>query len=500
MAVLTHTPQATATSTTAGTTLGITSLAGTIPIGDTVFVIVNGTSISATCVDNSANAGAANVWTQDALNSSASSVNLWVFRSNLTRSLSTTTTITITFSASVARRAAVCFSTHGWVTPAAVERTAQAFGTASPVSTGTTTATSKPDEFVLAAYALSTTSAAVSYTDTGGMTKGAIATAFSVSIAKCATYAWKETSATGVQAGSGTISSSGLSSWAGVVLTYPAAASGTLFTKTVTGAVSFSGIRPGVAMQTKRTGVLAFSGSEVSHPTGRLVTGVFAPAGSLARQSSLARTLAAALTFSGSRSAATAYARTLVGGVLHPTGVMTTVKAVSKAVSGALSFSGSQSHQARKALTGAFTPTGSLARALALLRTITASFAPTATLSKLTNRRFSGAASWVGMVVTSAKTSQFFATLRPTGSVTNGLPARTFFAVFQPVGNARIRTTFRLLTSALIASGVMHTQYLPPIPAGEPGGGGYGALMDDSHFKRYRVTGAWQNVKRVKAK
>jgi hypothetical protein len=277
-----------------------------------------------------------------------------------------------------------------------------------------------------------------------------------------------------------------------------AATAGTLFTKSVTGSAQFAGVRPKVAMSTTRAGVLSFAGSEVAHPTGRKVTASFTPSGALARQLSLLRTLAGALSFTGTRTALTAYARTLVGAAFQPTGVNTRIKAVSKALTGALSFTGAFARFPLKALTALLTPVGLLTRTISLTRTLTATVAFVGSLKRSTIRRLVAATQASGAVIASLGVTHLFATLRPTGTVSNGLPARTLFAGFQATSSIA-RFTTRRLVSSLIASGVMHTQYLPPAPPGAPGGGGYGALMSDAHFQRYQVANAWRGVKRVKA-
>jgi hypothetical protein len=278
-----------------------------------------------------------------------------------------------------------------------------------------------------------------------------------------------------------------------------AATAGTLFTKSVTGSAQFAGVRPKIATQTKRVGVLTFAGSEVAHPTARRVTGSFAPTSVLARQLSLLRTLTGALSFSGARTQVTAYVRTLVGAVFQPTGVNTRIKAVSKAVSGALTFVGSISRFPMKTLTVSFTPAGVLNRSLSLVRTVTGAFTPNGALHRLTIRKLPGSvANFVAAFSTAAHSGQLTASFRPTGTVTNTFAGRMVSASLTLAGDLG-RDMTRLLVSSLIASSVIHTQYLPPVAPGSPGGGGYGALMSDAHFQRYRVASAWRNVKRVKA-
>lgn len=278
------------------------------------------------------------------------------------------------------------------------------------------------------------------------------------------------------------------------------ATAGTVFSKSITGSAQFVGIRPKVAAQRKLPALLSFSGSEVAHPTARRVTASFTPSGSLARQLSLFRTLTGVLSFSGARTAATAYVRSLVGASITPVGAQTRIKAVSKSVSGALSFVGAQTRVAQKLFTAIFQPVGVATRIATMSRTLaSASLAFSGALKRKTNRTLTGAAQYVGMVITSIGGSHLTASFRPTGApVTHGLPARTLFAGFQATSTIA-RFTSRQLVSSLIASGVMHTQYLPPTPPPFPGGGGFGALMSDAHFQRYQVDGKWRGVKRVRA-
>lgn len=505
MTVLTHTHQGVGTISGASLTLTVTTTVN-IPIGDTAFGVIGyhlaGGLSTITCADNATGAGAVNTWTLDQSQVNAgSSGELYVFRTNVTRAIAPGRTVTFTWgtSNSAQRAGGVVFSTHGWtVTPSVQFAAGSTGGPSGSLSTSSVGPTTAADSFVLTAYGFKGALAAPTYTETSGKTAGTRAYGAAGTTGGGCDYSWTETSVTGTQSGSATLSPASTQGWTAIILVYTAAA-GTLFTKSITGSAQFAGVRPKVAMSTTRVGVLSFSGAEVSHPTARLVAGGFAPSGVLARQLSLFRTLTGALSFSGARTAATAYARSLVGAVFTPTGVNTRVKAVSKAVSGALSFVGASTRLPAKVLTGTFTPSGALNRVLSLARTVTGALSFAGSVKRSTSHKLVASAQYVGMVITSQGATHLTAIFRPTGApVTHGLPARTLFAGLQ-ITTSLARLTSRQLVSSLVAAGVIHTQYLPPTPPPFPGGGGFGAVMSDSFFQRYKVDGKWRGVKRVRA-
>lgn len=278
---------------------------------------------------------------------------------------------------------------------------------------------------------------------------------------------------------------------------------GTVFPKSLTGAANFTGspTRPKVVMQRKPpVALISFSGARGATPTARLISSVLRPVGALASPSTRFRALTGSvLAPTGTVTTATAYLRTLAAAVFAPTGAQTRVKAVSKAISGALSFVGAQTHIAAKVNTASFTPTGALSKLQTLGRTLTGALSFTTSINRLTSHKLSAAIETFAGMVAASQRPPFTGTFRPTGATTHGVQQRTLFAALNFSGRDPIKATTRLLVSSLIASGVMHTQYLPPVGPTPPGGGGYGALMSDAHFQRYKVAAAWRGVKRVKA-
>lgn len=476
-----------------GTTLAVTGFGSTLPVGTLIVLGVtnNAGAGVTTCVDNSTQAGTANSYTIRTRVASGSST-MQVVWCVLTRSLLSTDSITVTMG-SASRRAMRVMAFSGAAATSPIDKTASASTVASPLTVGPTAVLAQTGELAVCMRGWVGGAVASGFADSSGFT--ALSTSSGgVTPRVEAVEAYKLGVGTAAVTDSMTFTS--MTGVSGELLTFKPVG-GTAFNKSVSGAVSFVGVRPVMGVQRKVPSVLSFSGAEVAHPTARKVTGALSFSGGLTPNQILLRTLTAVLHPTGALSTATAYVRSLVGAVLHPTGAISSIKAVSKSVSGALSFVGSQSHQDRKALTGTLTPTGSLARALTLLRTLTASVGFSGSVSRRAGLPFSAALSWVGMVSTSAKTSQFFASFHPTGTVTHGLPMRTLFAALNTTATLA-RFTTRQLVASLVASGVMHTQYIPPVPAGEPGGGGYGALMSDAHFRRYNVASAWRGVKRVK--
>lgn len=107
--------------------------------------------------------------------------------------------------------------------------------------------------------------------------------------------------------------------------------------------------------------------------------------------------------------------------------------------------------------------------------------------TKETFRILTGVFRPVGMVASSSR-GALSAVFRPVGSVAHGLPARTLSAALTFVGSTPVRAMTRLLVSSLVASGVLHTRYIPPVALPLPGGGGFGMPMPDSFFTRYKPT------------
>lgn len=498
MAVLTHTAQGVATSTTNDTTLVLTTLAP-IAIGATFWlsVVANSASATATAVDASANPGMANVYALDGLVRGAATSE-YLFRTNVTRSIPSGAPIaTVTFSVAVTRKALSAFSVTGWLVPVALERSASAVAATNPLTLGPTAATSVPDSLVVASYGVNTSNAAASYTTPAGYTAGAPAVATAAGTIRVARYWWLETAAAAAQSHAST-ASSGLVQWVGFLATYKAANAGTLFTKSISGGLTFAGSAPKKAVGHRVTAaVFTPVGTRTSSPKGRLVTGSFAPAGSVSKQQSLVRTLVGAvLAPVGGLSRLTS--RSLVGAVFHPTGVRSAIKSVSQAVSGALSFSGSRSALPAKSVSGSYAPTGSLSRVGTFARLLSAaSFTPTGVMGpRAINHKLSGALSFVGIVASSSR-GALTAIFRPTGVATHGVQQRTLFASLSFTTSLPRQVT-RFLFASLIASAVIHTRYIPPPGVSPPGGGGFGALMADSHFQRYQVAKAWRHMKRVK--
>lgn len=483
-----------------GISTAISGFATPVPAGSLIVMgFSNSGAANVTAAsDNSTQAGAANAYTIRArLATNPASIQvIWCMT---TRALLTTDTITLTHDSN-SRRATRILVFSGVATSSPLDQSATAGATVGALTVGPTGALAATGEVAIdmvgwfggttASGAADTSGYTLSRTSSGGLTNTveAIST-FKLNV--------------GVAAESDSMSFSSFTAVRGELLTFKAIPTGTLFTKSVSGAASFAGsaTRPKVVVARKQPlAVMAATGVVVSHPTGRLVAGVFAPVGSTTRQATLARTLSsAALSFSGAVSTATARLRSLVGAVFAPTGTQTRIKAVSKSVSGALSFVGSQTHVESKQLAGVFAPVGVLGRALSLLRTVTAGLAPVGALSRFTSRKVTGTASWVGMVITNQAATHLAAVFRPTGAVTHGLPARTLFAALAATGSVA-RFTTRSLVSSLVASGVIHTQYIPPTAPTPPGGGGFGALMSDGFFARYQVDAKWRAVKRVKAR
>jgi hypothetical protein len=286
----------------------------------------------------------------------------------------------------------------------------------------------------------------------------------------------------------------GVHSW---ILIFTDTGTGTVFTQGVSGAVTFVGAAPKKASTRRLPGALSFSGARTSNPVGRILGAGLAPTGSLARQLTLLRSFAGSLSFSGVVSSGALRVRSLVGAVFTPTGAISSIKSVSKAVSGALTFVGSQTHQARKALTATLTPAGALNRALSLLRSMSGVLTMSGATLKRTNRTLSATEHPTGMVGTSLPATHFFGVFRPTGAVTNAFAGRALYATLQATSSLARFTTRRLVAS-LIAGGVMNTQYIPPAGPIPPGGGGFGALMDEGFFQRYQVAEKWRHMKRVK--
>lgn len=476
----------------------------TIPAGSTITIgwAAPGSVQTSACADNSVQAGTANAYTRrTAVTSGATLKGGLVHCTKTTRAILAANTITLTLNASVTRRTGVM---QWWLpsnsNPVIGANTSQNNGdTTSPVALPALTPDNLHSLVVVGQFWWNGASTGVSGAGSAnpsatlGVHSSGPSTAIEVTM--CTTP-----DINSVAAFTPTLSYTTITNGCADAINFTDIASGTLFTKSLTGSMGFSSTaaRPKIVMQRKQPlAVFAPTGAITSHPTARRVTATFTPTGTITRQLALARTLTATLNFSGAVTSATARLRTLVGATFHPTGVFSSIKSVSKSVSGALSFSGSQTRLPAKVITGSFQPTGSISKQSTLTRTLTGSLSFAGALNRLTSRRLTGAAQFVGMVITSAKTSQFFASFRPTGTVTHGLPARTLFASLALTGSIA-RFTSRNLFASLVASGVIHTQYLPPVPPSQPGGGGFGALMSDAHFQRYRVASAWRGVKRVK--
>lgn len=484
MTVLTRTSLGIATDTTNTTTAAIVPASG-VSIGATVFLVVAGSSATATATvaDNAGGGGAANAYTLDGV-ARGSGTSVWVFRSTLTRATTAATTvITVTFSGAVIRKAISAFYVTGWLVPVALEQSVTNSGTTSPLTTGPTGVTSAADEFVLAAYGTQDASA-TTYSLASGYSAGSLARASAAGQIRTAVYWWKETSVAAAMSHSAT-TGAGLMAWTGFLGTYQAAATGTVYTQSLSASMGFSGALPQRATTRRLTGALSFSGAVTRSPNGRVLTGTFTPTGSLSQQQSLVRTLVGA-TFQPVGALHRMTSRGLAAG-LTPTGALTSIKSVSKALSGSFSFSGALGRAPSKQLSASFTPAGGLTFTKALhIMLDGAVFQPVGALSRLTNRKLAGVFAPVGMIASSSRNA-FTAVFRPTGTVTHGVQQRTLTAVFAPVGGLS-RKTSRLLVASLIASGTLHTQYLPPGGPLPPGGGGYGQPMPDSFFTRYKPT------------
>lgn len=531
MAVLSLTPQFTAVSTSNGTTISTAgALPSTIPVGSCVFVLLatNSTgTATATCADNSANAGAANVYTlDDSEDSTTQNLRLFLWRSNVTRSITNAGShvFTATLSASTNLKAMVVFSVAGWTVTPAVDKTATKEGTTSSMSVGPTTATAFADEFVLAAYAAAVTVSSPTYTDTAGYTVGQKTTANATG-RPTAVYSWKESSSTGVQSHSATLSN--MTAWVGVMKTYRATVGGTVYTQSLSGSVGFSGsmvrlpqkqhaaslTTVGVlsrAVTGRRfTGALLMSGG-LRRETARLLAAGFAPSGAFPQGLSHSMTasftpvggfgpvvtgkqLAGVFAASGRLLAGPGYLRS----VFTPTGTLNkaTTKATpmtgavtfvgahsrmfnySQALSGAITFSGAITRRAStRTLTAVFAPAGVLMRAFSLLGTLGgAVFRPSGVLTKETQRSLPGASVGFSGVLSRETQRTLGVTLALSGSVATGFGKALF--------------------ASLRASGSLSSLYVPGVvvlpltvesdtPSG-PGGGGLGMVMSDSFFQRY---------------
>lgn len=441
MAVLTHAARGTATSSVSGTTLTIVPT-GTMIVGSTAFLVVtaNSTTATATVADDSANAGAVNTWTQDGIRNSGAGTNrCWVFRSNVTRQIdSGATTITITFSAALLTKAVVALSVTGWLSAPSLDKTNGTGGSTSPLNTGTTAVTTSADEFILACYSF-ISAATPTFTDTTGMSRGAVARASSGATNVGTTYSWKETGSTSAQVGSVTTGTS-LSGWAGLIVTYPAGVGGTVYTQSLSGSMSFSGSAVRLP-QKQHAASLALAGVIVSRAvTGRRFNGVLAPGGVLSRATE--RRVTGGVSFSGA----------LPSGLSHSMAAsFTPVGGLGPTVP-------------RKSLTAALAASGRLVNAPGTLRSV---LAPTGTLNRATTKAtpLAGAISFVG-----AHSRMFNYNQALSGAISfSGLmkrrsSSRMLSAVLAPAGYLMRALGFGLDASSLAPSGALNANTQRTLP------------------------------------
>lgn len=479
-------------STTAAATLTFSPTA-TMAVGTLVVIgwNVNANQPNATsCADNSTQAGTANTWTLlggvGGANLGGSSVYC-----RLTRSILSTNVITVTLPIATGnRRSGRMLSFTGVV--AAGSALEQGLNvnpqTTSPITLGPTSLVGpiSAGGLVLAfSYWRGGAVASGFSNSTGGYTAVATTSSGGTTSRHEVNAAYKSPTTTAAETDvhaftSVTIVGGQIMVFKGVV--------GTAYTKSLTGAARFAG-SPALS-KTFRRFIAAehpTAGTVTKSPASRRFTALVKPVGIVAPQQSLVRSLAdAALDFTGA--VARAPAR-LFSASITPTGARTSLKSVAQAVSGALSFVGAQTHIAGKALPASLTPVGSEGRVASLSQILDAAvLQPVGAVNRLTSRVLAAAVLRPVGMMASASRGAMSGALSFTGSVVGSLPQRTLSAALDFAGNDVTRDIARRVVSALVASGVMHTQYIPPPRPPFPGGGGWGTPMPDSFFMRYKPT------------
>jgi hypothetical protein len=209
-----------------GTTVALTGLAGTVTAGNTLYVVLTtsgGSTATATLADNSTQAGAANVHTEDIKVSGnpggAGNINLHVFRCPATRNILSTDTLTATLSAAATLKSMLAIEVSGVLAASPVDVTATNTGNTNTPNAGPTAATASATEFVLAAYGVNRYPRATYSDATSGYT--AVAGAWTSVFGgpnREADLSYKITSSTGTQTDAATLSA--ISPWVGAILTY----------------------------------------------------------------------------------------------------------------------------------------------------------------------------------------------------------------------------------------------------------------------------------------
>lgn len=471
------------TSQTSTTTY--THVAGAMPVGTLVIIGAtnSGGAAFSTVTDNSTQTGAANSYTKLASVTSGTA-RVQVAYCYLTRALLSTDTITIVMSGS-SPRAAIAFYSFSGANATPLDQSATKGVSTSPISVGPTGALSNTNELAINMvgwFGGAVTSGAAS--TTAGYTLGTPGNSGGVTNRVEIVPVYKI--GVGTAAETSVVSFTSITSAAGNLLTFKAAG-GTVYTQSLSGALSFSGSTP--VKQTTRTlpAALSFSGGATRKQNARLLGGGFSPTGTLGRAQALGRLLDAAILQPAGAILNTSTARTIAAS-LTPSGALSSLKAIGANLSGALTFSGSQTHVPAKVLPASLTPSGSLSAGQTLARALTAAFAATSSaFTKLTARTLPAAFTPTGMVAASRR-GVMPGALSFVGSVANSQPARTLTAALSFVGGIAQRQIARRLFASLRAAGVLHSHYIPPVKPPFPGGGGYGGPMPDSFFTRYKPT------------
>lgn len=480
-------------SASSATTLTFTSFGVTLPAGTLITLAASiNTAADYTVIDNSSQPGTANAYAVRPRLTTGSAT-IQTCTCVLTRPILSTNSIILTWPGVISRRTARLYAWSGAnATP--LDKTATAGTTTNPLTVGPTATLAGTGELAINFVGWAGAAVTSGVVDNAGFTAVGTNSGGITTRTECI-GSYKLGVGTAGVTDSMTFSSGTVR---GEMLTFKVL--GTAYTQGVSGAMSFVGStpRPRIAMTRRRTAALSFVGARTSSPTARLVQGGFAPTGSLAQQQSLVRTLtAAALSFLGVTSKTTSRALPAAG--FTPTGATTSLKSVSQALVGALTFSGSESAVTARILSAILAPAGALSSAGTLARTLTvAVFAPVGSgFNRLTTRLLPAASVTPTGDLAQSRRGPFTAALSFAGGVSLKQPAKTLYATLS-FTTSMTRFVAHHLFASLVASGVLHTRYIPPTPPTPPGGGGFGALMSNSFFQRYQVSEAWRHMRRVK--
>ena len=231
-----------AANATAGPTLAVTAAAG-VPVGETIIVMISMDPGTAPAITSIADTGG-NTYSIDAnaagTFTGTTGARVVIASAHVTTALVSGNSITVTFSASTTDKAMSVYHVSGLaVSP--LDKTASTTGTAgSPVSSGTTAATTQGNELLIAAFAIQRKNVSISTYTTGwtGLTGGA---SQSGNAAKALAAEYQIVSATGAYTVSQAYTPSGSADWAGAIVTYKGVALATATTVASSGTPSTYG-------------------------------------------------------------------------------------------------------------------------------------------------------------------------------------------------------------------------------------------------------------------